>query len=159
MLRAPSAVLLAIGLMVIAAGCRGGDATGPRPRITASLSCVGPNDHLFACDLILSSAGGFDVTLVQNACQAEGNRLRLTKPNPQVLTNNGCYEPVGKVWAFAGPFPAGTAIGMEVEAAELPNPPILRVTGSYPIWRIEFEDGYDTDFDDLVLDVRALPAP
>ena len=37
------------------------------------------------------------------------------------------------------------------------NPPGLRVTGAYPSWTVSFEDGYDTDFNDIVLTVTATP--
>jgi hypothetical protein len=38
------------------------------------------------------------------------------------------------------------------------SPPGIRVTGAYPEWTINFEDGFDSDFNDLILTVTALPA-
>ena len=32
------------------------------------------------------------------------------------------------------------------------------VAGSYPSWRVEFEDGGDGDFDDIIIGVEAIPA-
>jgi hypothetical protein len=45
---------------------------------------------------------------------------------------------------------------MEVQSAPLELPTALRVTGDYPVWTLNFEDGGDTDYDDLVLRVRAI---
>ncbi len=150
-------LVLTFAIALLAVSCKGaeGGGTGPGDRDIATLQCVGPTGRLFQCELRLTNAGGFEVELASNACEAEGNTLRLTKPSQQTLTANGCYETEGTKWTFAGPFPAGTAISLEVEAARLHNPPTLRVTGSYPQWRIEFEDGFDTDYDDMILMVRA----
>jgi hypothetical protein len=111
---------------------------------------------MFACELSLTSPGGFQVELAGTSCQAHGNTVRLTKPHAQTLTADGCYEGAGRQWTFTGPFSAGTTISLEVEAARFDHLPTLRVTGAYPTWHIEFEDGFDDDFNDLVLDVRAL---
>jgi hypothetical protein len=146
---------LVVGLVFLA--CSGNGATEPEPRVIATLQCVGPNQQLFQCNLQLSSTGGFEVELVSTACEAHGNTLRLLQPTVQTLTNDGCYEQPGRTWTFAGPFPPGTAVAMEVESAKLEHPPVLRVTGAYPQWTIEFEDGFDDDFNDLILAVRATP--
>jgi hypothetical protein len=45
---------------------------------------------------------------------------------------------------------------MEVESASTRGPPGLLVSGEYPKWTINFEDGSDTDFNDLVLEVEPL---
>jgi hypothetical protein len=159
MTRLTRSLLTTLLFTLVVAACKGGDGggTGPEPRTTATLQCVGPTGQLFICDLELTSAGGFEVELLGSACQAHGNTLRLTKPSAQTLTEDGCYAPAGTKWTFAGPFNAGTKVGMEVEAAELEHAPVLRVTGAYPEWHIEFEDGFDADFDDLRLAVRATP--
>jgi hypothetical protein len=70
---------------------------------------------------------------------------------------DGCYEAAGTEIVRAGPYPAGTEISAEIVAPLLVNAPRLRVTGSYPEWTLEFEDGADADFNDLVLKVTALP--
>ncbi len=138
------------------AACSGDASTEPEQRITAELQCVGPTGQMFACELSLASAGGFQIELSSTSCQARGNTVRLTKPTAQVLTADGCYETSGREWTFTGPYAAGTEIGLEVEAVRFDHLPTLRVTGAYPTWQIEFEDGFDDDFDDLVLNVRAL---
>jgi hypothetical protein len=73
------------------------------------------------------------------------------------LTEDGCYEQVGKQLVFAAAFPAGTEISAEVVAPVLNDPPRLRVSGSYPEWVLTYEDGVDEDFNDLVMTLTALP--
>jgi len=65
---------------------------------------------------------------------------------------------VGKVWDYSTPInPAGTEINIEIDSDQFASPPSLRVTGTYPAWTVDFEDGYDTDFNDVVLAVEAVP--
>jgi hypothetical protein len=45
---------------------------------------------------------------------------------------------------------------MEVESAASRGTPGLLVEGAYPKWTINFEDGSDTDFNDLILEVEAI---
>ena len=62
------------------------------------------------------------------------------------------------MWDYSTPInPAGTQIAIEVDSDQFANPPGLHVEGSYPSWTVSFEDGYDTDFNDLVLTVTAIP--
>jgi len=111
------------------------------------------------CKLRLEEPSGFKVVLDSSSCEAHGNVFRITEPVADTLTVDGCYENDGKEIHFAGPFPAGTDIAAEVIAPLLANPPALRVTGAYPEWTLNYEDGVDTDFDDLVMTVTALPVP
>jgi PKD repeat protein len=131
----------------------------PRDPIVTSLSCVDGSapGGFVACTLKLEQEAGFKVVLNSSNCEAHGNVFRTTAPISGSLTDDGCYEHVGKQLVFNGPFPAGTEIGAEVVAPLLANPPQLRVSGSYPEWTLTYEDGYDNDFDDLQLTLTALP--
>ena len=127
--------------------------------IVTSLSCVDGSapGGFVTCTLKLEQEAGFKVVLNSASCEAHGNVFRTTAPVGASLTDDGCYERVGKELVFDGPFPAGTEIGAEVVAPLLSNPPRLRVDGSYPEWTLTYEDGYDNDFNDLKLTLTALP--
>lgn len=127
--------------------------------VVASLSCVDGSapGGFVACKLKLTQAAGYKVTLVSSSCDAHGNLFRVVEPVVDTLTVDGCYEADGTEVVRPGPFPANTEIAAEIVAPLLVGPPRLRVTGSYPEWTLEFEDGADTDFNDLVMTVTALP--
>ncbi|MGH7508804.1 MAG: PKD domain-containing protein [Gemmatimonadales bacterium] len=133
-------------------------AVATEPAVT-SLTCVdgsAPGGYV-ACTLKLEQDAGFKVVLNSTNCEAHGNIFRITAPVVETLTEDGCYETDGKQIVFPGPFEAGTEISAEVEAPILSNPPQLRVSGEYPEWVLTYEDGFDEDFDDLVMTLTALP--
>jgi PKD repeat protein len=128
------------------------------PAVT-SLSCVdgsAPGGYV-ACTLRLEQEAGFKVVLNSNNCQAHGNLFRITAPVAGILTSDGCYDRPGKQLVFSAAFPAGTEISAEVVAPLLDNPPQLRVSGSYPEWTLTYEDGFDQDFNDMIMTLTALP--
>jgi PKD repeat protein len=131
----------------------------PKAPVVSSLSCVDGSapGGFVACTLKLEEEAGFKVVLNSSSCQAHGNIFRTTAPVGATLTDDGCYEESGKQLVFAGPFAAGTEIGAEVVAPLLTSPPRLRVDGSYPVWTLTYEDGYDADFNDLTFTLTALP--
>ena len=131
----------------------------PKAPAVTTLSCVDGSapGGFVACTLKLEQEAGFKVVLNSSSCDAHGNIFRVTAPVAGTLTNDGCYQAIGTQLVFGGPFPAGTEISAEVVAPRLANPPQLRVTGSYPQWTLTYEDGGDTDFNDLVLTLTALP--
>lgn len=143
----------ALALAAVAAACDS-DPTGP-PMVTR-LECEQPDGQFLACDLVLQEAAGFAVKLESTSCEAHGNTLRITKPVQETLLTDGCHTEPSTEWTYLGPYPAGTAIALEIESARLRNPPSLRVSGEFPQWTVSFEDGWDTDYDDLVLTVRTL---
>jgi hypothetical protein len=128
------------------------------PAVT-SLTCVDGSapGGFVACTLRLEQEAGFKVVLDATSCEAHGNLFRITAPVTGTLTNDGCYDQVGKQLVFAAAFPAGTEISAEVVAPLLSEPPRLRVSGSYPEWVLTYEDGVDEDFNDLVMTLTALP--
>jgi hypothetical protein len=151
---------------VIALGCSSAEEI---PRVdTEPTECRNSAGQTIDCDIALEEDGGFTITLISRSCEAFNNEILLdqpTVPNP-VLTTNGCNEPIGTQWDFGTttPFAAGTAINLVIVADEYANPPGLRVTdippsdGSLKSWRLQFEDGADQDFDDIVLELRQVPA-
>jgi hypothetical protein len=149
---------LAAGALLTA--CRD-DPLGPR---VVGLECRQPDGSLQECDLILPAEGGFRVELLSTECTVTGNAVRVIKPtiaNP-VLTADGCVEEPGVLGEFPGsPYPAGTAVSIQIESARAGSTSALRadriVEGDYPTWLVEFEDGTDNDFNDLVLQIVAFP--
>lgn len=148
-----SFAISALTLAAVAAACDS-DPTGPP--VVSRLECAQPGGQFLECDLVLQEAAGFAVRLESTGCEARGNTLRITKPVQERLLTDGCYAEPSTEWTYLGPYPAGTAIALEIESAKLKNPPSLRVSGEFPKWTINFEDGWDTDYDDLVLTVRTL---
>lgn len=148
---------VAVLLAAAALGACRDDPVGPR---LIGLECVQPDGSLQECELILEEAGGFRVTLVSTECLVSGNTVRVLEPvvDEPVLTSDGCTEPPGIIGDFAGPFDAGTAVSIQIESARAEADAGLRATGEYPEWLVEFEDGGDNDFDDLVLRITAVPA-
>jgi hypothetical protein len=156
-------------LLAALAACSGGsDVTSPGggggggggaggnggPPVTSQLTCMQPNGTSSQCDLTLTNAGGFIITLVSTSCDARGNTLTLLKPVQQTLLTDGCYSPP-QHWTFPGPYPAGTGISLQIVSPQLQRAPSLQATGAYPDWTIKFEDGGDADLNDLVLQLQA----
>lgn len=131
----------------------------PKAPVVTSLSCVDPSapGGFVTCTLKLEQEAGFKVVLNSSSCEAHGNIFRTTSPIGGTLTDDGCYERSGKQLVFAGPFQAGTEIGAEIVAPLLAQGPRLLVDGAYPVWTLTYEDGYDTDFNDMRLTLTALP--
>lgn len=131
----------------------------PKAPVVTTLSCVdgsAPGGYV-ACTLKLEQEAGFKVVLNSSSCDAHGNVFRITGPVNETLTSDGCYEQDGKQLVSMGPFPAGTEISAEILAPLLKNPPQLRVSREYPQWTLVYEDGFDADFDDMVMTLTALP--
>lgn len=146
----PAALLLLS--LIVASACGG---TEPGQEVETPLQCANGNN----CTLPLPEAARFEVTLTSTSCEAGGNEVKITKPLVQTLTTNACYETVGTKWSFDGPYPAGTVLDFTIVSKIIGGTPALRASGSYPTWTITFEDGADTDFNDIVLSVKAYPTP
>jgi hypothetical protein len=134
-------------------------AANPKDPAVTRLTCVNPDAQggFVACTLKLEAEAGFKVVLNSSNCEAHGNVFRVIAPTQETLTQDGCYEAAGKTITLAGPYGVGTEINAEVEAPLLKNPPQLVVEGEYPVWHLKYEDGADTDFDDLDITLTALP--
>jgi hypothetical protein len=111
------------------------------------------------CSLPLEEQARFEVTLVSTSCAARDNEIHLIAPENEELTDDACYEEAGTVWRFDGPYAAGTSLNFRIDSFEQLNPPSFISSGAYPEWTLTFEDGGDSDFNDIVLRVRAFVVP
>jgi hypothetical protein len=107
--------------------------------------------------------------MVSNSCTARGNSLTLSAPPSfeQKLFSSGCFVAAGQQFEVGGgngTFDAGTPVTVKMTSGSTEPDrvaPQLRITGTFPDWRLEFDDGEDPtkpgepDFNDLVLDVHA----
>ena len=147
--------ILALSFGFTLAACAGAD---DLPRVTSHLECETGGGQTSLCTLTLAAPAGFKVTLTTGSCDALNTEIRLVSPITVPLTTDACQEAVGTVWDYSTPInPAGTEINIEIDSDQFASPPSLRVTGTYPAWTVDFEDGYDTDFNDVVLAVEAVP--
>jgi hypothetical protein len=151
-MRAP---ILLLSLAALVAGCAGAD---DPTRTTSSLTCGGAS-----CTLTLAEAGGFTIELTSSECVAVETEVRLTTSTgvAETLMDDACRVEAGEEWEFgltpATQFPAGTDIDMQITADQFASAPSLVVTGDQT-WEVRYEDGFDTDQDDLIFVVTAVPA-
>jgi hypothetical protein len=104
----------------------------------------------------------FTITLTSTSCTAKSTTIRVTAPVSQKLTDDGCYETDGKSWnvgSASSGFAAGTDLNFSITSDETGAPPSFQLDGVYPDWTINFEDGGDNDFNDVVLTVHAVAIP
>jgi hypothetical protein len=146
--------ILALSFGFTLAACAGADL----PRVTSQLECDTGGGQTSQCTLTLTDPAGYRITLTNGNCDALNTEIRLVSPIRVPLTTDACRATVGTVWDYSTPInPAGTEINLEIDSDQFANPPSLRVTGAYPSWEVSFEDGYDIDFNDVVLTVQAVP--
>jgi hypothetical protein len=156
-------LLATLGAVVIAAtACKNKSPVEPKPGqpVVTTMTCDKGNGQITACEIPLTNAGSFTITLNSTDCLAHGNVLQVTKPTPIELTADGCYEQLGKEWAFTGPFAGSATMAMTVTSRSYDHPPQLKVTqnpADPSTWTVVFEDGYDSDFNDMVFTVKAKP--
>lgn len=150
----------ALAAVLALAGCKTGDFMtdpGSNPPVVTPLTCT-QNGTAAPCTLPSdSTVTAFDIVLVSSSCDAVDDYLRVTQPVTRQLTADACHEQVNKTWTINGPFAAGTALNVEIVSTQLQRPPSLQATGQYPQWTLTFEDGGDSDFNDVVLTVTARP--
>ena len=151
------AALAMVAALTGVVACNENEPSGPP--VQAPLECGAPGAPAEACVLPLEQASSFEIELVSTSCTANGNKVVLISPVLDELTNNACDESAGETWNFPGPYAAGTELNFRIESFELASPPSLRATGAYPVWTLTFEDGGDSDFNDIILRVTATPVP
>lgn len=151
------AILVGAIAVIGAVGCK--NSTGPGSSVTTHLTCSDSASAAdTACALPVQERAKFTVTLVSTSCTAHDNKVSLVSPVSSTLSDDACYETPGKVWTF-GPFDVGTQLDFAIQSDLIRTPPTFKVQGAYPDWTLNFEDGGDTDFNDVVLNVKATPAP
>ena len=125
------------------------------------------------CTLNLTQKSHIKVTMVSNDCTAKGNTLTISTAAgfTQTLFSNGCNVADGTefhVNGTNGTFEAGTQLRAQVKSGSTDPervPPSLRISGVFPTWNLEFDDGEnptgpgEPDFNDLVLRVDATVVP
>jgi PKD repeat protein len=133
----------------------------------AGLTCTNGQ----ACTLLLPQASTVAVTLQSSSCVVHGNKFVLTAPMNEVLFEDGCYAPTAPDPAATHPLNGGAAFtaGTELEAEVTSGFPgatnaQLQVTGDYASgWTLKYDDGYvganEPDFNDLIITIKATPAP
>ena len=129
-------------------------------------NCVGGG-----CVLSLTQASKVTVTLLSTSCSARGNDVVVTAPITQTIVTDGCFAPVGVAVPLNGgaTFAANTVLQVSVLSGlsgttALVTPPAIRVTGDFTTgWTLTFDDGFggagEPDFNDLIILVKATPAP
>jgi PKD repeat protein len=143
--------------------------------VTPAASCTSTGTDNIDCTLDITAKSTLVITLTSRDCGFTGNEFDITQPIQQQVFTNGCQEPIGKEYTINGPtagaFDAGTQLTFKFtqgvgEPGDPPRvPPQIRLTGSYPTWTIEIDDGGNTgrpgepDFNDLVLTAQATAAP
>ncbi|MEO8225217.1 MAG: PKD domain-containing protein [Gammaproteobacteria bacterium] len=134
----------------------------------ATLTCGATPD----CSLALAADAKVTVTLTSADCQLSGNTFKVTitppggSPVEETLFTDGCHTAPGTSYQLQSDatFAAGTTIQAQIISGggTLQLPPAVRVTGSYPNWTLEFDDGAQSappepDFNDLVISIVATP--
>lgn len=138
----------------------------------ATLQCPNGTD----CSIDLTAKAIVTVTLVSVDCQLVGNMFAIIQPIQQTIFTDGCVTPTGTVTTLNGPnadksFNGATSIQAQFTQGH-PNPgapavgtPQLRLTGTFPDWTVEFDDGGnptgvgEPDFNDIVVTVHAQTVP
>lgn len=130
-----------------------------------------------ACSLTMTQRVTVKITVVSEACELSGNKLEVTAPRQQTAFFNLCNQVPGNEYtvtdAAGAPlvFEGGTAIALRFTqgTAGPGDPPTgdpgIQVTGNYPNWTLNADDGGaagtagEPDFNDAVLSVQATLAP
>lgn len=153
-------IALAVAAIVVAA-CGGDKATGPKPgdQTTTALTCAGSGGKT-NCTIPIAGKTGFTITVESTGCEARGNILRVISPVDSTLSSDACFLTPGQHWDFTAPggtFAGAAALNLNVTAKYFGNPPQLQLTTleANKRWRVIFEDGYDTDFNDVILVITA----
>jgi hypothetical protein len=116
----------------------------------------------------LTNASSVRVTITSRDCTASGNTLVITEPDDPdtVEFDDGSTLNSGDFFDLKGgaQYAAGTELRAQmISGSNDPNriAPQLRVSGAYPSWNLEFDDGEDPtgpgepDFNDIIMPVTA----
>jgi hypothetical protein len=134
-------------------------------RVTQDLVCTGAN-----CTIVLTSAAKVTITVTTSDCQFIGNKFAIVQPIQEQVFADGCALADGTSFTINGgaAFLAGTSLQAQFTQGTKPRPsdpdpgpPATRVSGAFPTWTIEFDDGGNAgapgepDYNDIVLTVTA----
>jgi PKD repeat protein len=133
----------------------------------AQTVCDNGSGTFVECGLTLTNAATVRVTITSLDCTADGNTLIITAPDPdETVFTDGCSQTAGDFFDLnnGAAYAAGTELRAQmISGSDDPNriAPQLHVTGAYPQWTLEFDDGEDPtgpgepDFNDIVMTVTA----
>jgi len=129
----------------------------------ATLTCGNTPD----CTLLLDQRATVQVTLQSHDCEAHGNTFVITQPAVDTLFTDGCFATVNQPFNLnnGNAYDAGTQLAAEVLTGVAGSTNAqLQVTGTFASgWTLKFDDGFvgpnEPDFNDLVILVKATPAP
>jgi hypothetical protein len=146
-------------LLPLAAAVMLGCSSADEPdRVVSDPVCRDGTGQVVECNLELPEPGSFVVTLTGTSCDATNNTVRTTSPVNQVLLDDACNAALGQTWEFDN-LDAGATISLQIESDDVGSFPTgLRITGTYPQWVASFEDGFDQDFNDIVMRIDAVVA-
>lgn len=134
-------------------------------RVSLDLVCTGGD-----CTIVLTSRSTVTITVSAADCEFIGNSFAITQPIQETVFTDGCTLADNTVFTINGgaAFAAGTNLqalftqGTKPRPADPdPGPASTRVSGTFPDWTIEFDDGGNAgglgepDFNDIVLTVHA----
>jgi hypothetical protein len=132
----------------------------------ATLTCAGSD-----CTLGLDQKATVVVTLISHDCQVHGNTFVITQPAVDTLFTDGCFDPVSPdpqasfTLNNGAAYDQGTQLAAEVLTGVAgATDAQLKVTGNFASgWTLSFDDGFvgpgEPDFNDLIIQVKATPAP
>lgn len=134
----------------------------------AQTTCDDGLGNQVECGLVLTNAASVVVSVTSKDCTADGNTLIITEPEDPdfVVFDDGCSLVPPQDFPLNGgaQYAAGTELRAQmISGSDDPDriAPALRVTGAYPQWTLEFDDGEDPtgpgepDFNDIVMTVTA----
>jgi PKD repeat protein len=133
----------------------------------AQTECDNGSGTFVECGLVLTNAATVRVTITSLDCTADGNTLIITAPDPdETVFDDGCSQTAGDFFDLNNgtAYAAGTELRAQmISGSDDPDriAPALHVTGTYPSWTLEFDDGEDPtgpgepDFNDIVMTVVA----
>ncbi len=138
-------------------------------RVSLDLVCTGGD-----CTILLSQKSTVTITVDAVACQFIGNSFAITQPIQEQVFADGCTLTNGASFTINGgaAFNAGTSLQAQFTQGTKPRPSdpdpgpaSTRVSGAFPEWTIEFDDGGNVgapgepDYNDIVLTVHATVVP
>ena len=155
--------------LTVTDGTGGTDVETQTVQVTQDLVCTGGD-----CTIVLTSKSTVTITVAAADCEFIGNAFAITEPIQEPVFTNGCPLADGTSFNIngGGAFDAGTNLqaqftqGTKPRPADPdPGPASTRVSGAFPDWTIEFDDGGNAgavgepDFNDIVLTVHATVVP
>lgn len=138
-------------------------------RVSQDLVCTGVD-----CTIVLTSKSTVTITVTAVDCEFIGNAFAITEPIQETVFTDGCQVANGTPFPIngGGAFDAGTNLQAQFTQGTKPRPgdpdpgpASTRVSGAFPDWTIEFDDGGNAgapgepDFNDIVLTVHATVVP